>query len=224
MSLAVAEITLTESLSDWAGQNYSYSRWEFEDTAEKNEWTAIGVVMDNDSPASSSTDQRYYVYDTPRWAQGASNAEAIEEALNAADGGHGWAYGPGETFVYDANNAAVAAVVEELESVLASYGYLNEERASELEDEENHPDEFTCHAGRDCSCDVATHECSEVFAAGVECDEITAEMDEWHCPYCKEDYKIGADERKVMARILARKWHEEIQAAGQMTVFMFVAA
>ncbi|MFM9464170.1 hypothetical protein ACKI1K_15135 [Streptomyces scabiei] len=223
MSLAVAEITFTESLRDYARQNYSYTLWDFEDTAEKNEWTSIGLIMDNLSPAESSTDLRYYVYDVARWAQGTSNAEAIEEALNAADDGHGWAYGPGETYVYDAGNAAIVAVVEELEGALASYGYLNEERASELEDEENHPDEFTCHGGPDCGCYASTHEHGDLFRDGVESGEITADADEWHCPYCKEDQTITAVDRKAMGVILARKWHEEIQAAGQMTVFMFVA-
>jgi hypothetical protein len=221
--IAAWSVKFTEAVEDYTRQNYSYSLGHFETTAEDNDWAHIGLIMDNLSPAESSTDQRYYGYDTARWAQGTSNAEAIEEALNAADGGHGWAYGPGETYVYDADNAAVVAVVEELEGALASYGWLNEERASELEDEENHPDDFTCHAGRDCGCYVSSHECSDVFRDGVESGDITSKMTEWHCPYCQEDREIGREERAAMALILARKWHEDIQAAGQMTVFMFVA-
>ncbi|MET8164656.1 hypothetical protein ABZT34_10410 [Streptomyces sp. NPDC005329] len=221
--IAAWRAKFTDAVEDYASQSYAYSLGHFETAAEDNDWAHIGLIMDNLHPAASSTDQRYYGYDTARWAQGTSNAEAIEEALNAADDGMGWAYGPGETYVYDADNAAVVAVVEELEGALASYGWLNEERASELEDEENHPDDFTCHAGRDCGCYVSSHECSDVFRDGVESGDITSKMTEWHCPYCQEDREIGREERAAMALILARKWHEDIQAAGQMTVFMFVA-
>jgi hypothetical protein len=217
------DIRCTDDVHDYARQSYTHNLWAFEDTAEENGWKSIGLIMDNLSPAASSTDQRYYGYDTSRWAQGASNAEAIEDALNAADDGMGWAYGPGETYVFDADNEAVAAVVRDIEGALASYGWLNEERANELEEEENHPDDYTCNAGRDCGCYVSSHECSDVFRDGVESGDITPDMTEWHCPYCQDDREIGREERAVMALITARKWHDEIQAAGQTTVFMFVA-
>ncbi|QUI30710.1 hypothetical protein H9W91_07430 [Streptomyces alfalfae] len=221
--IAAWKVEFTQDVQDYTRQSYRHHLWDFEEVAEENGWARIGVVMDNLSPAESSTDQRYYGYNTARWAQGASNAEAIEEALNEAADGDGWAYGPGDTYVFDAGNPVIAAVVESLEGALSSYGYLNEERASELEDGENHPDDYTCHAGPDCGCYVQTHDHAEIFADAVDSGEIEADADEWHCLYCQEDRKITAADRKVMARIFARKWHEEIQAAGQMTVFMFVS-
>ncbi|MFD8089002.1 hypothetical protein [Streptomyces malaysiensis] len=219
------EPRLTDELSEYCRGQYHYSAWEFEEMAADNGWSSIGMIMEPDGqPVSSSTEYRYYGT-THRYAQGASNAEAIERALAEVDertGAANYAYGPGGySFVYNASNADVVAVVWGIESALSDYGYLDEERASEIEDEENHPDEFTCYADNDCSCEVATHEHADMFQLGVESGAITPDMDEWSCPYCKDEQPIEAADREVMARIVARMWHDELQAAGQMTVFMF---
>ncbi|MFD8789285.1 hypothetical protein [Streptomyces vinaceus] len=216
-------IEFHENVTKWASRNYSYSRWEFEEAAESNGWKAIGMITEpyDDGPVSSETSSRHYYGETWAFAKYASNAEHIISELERVDpeAAH-WDYGPGRSFIYDMHCERVVEVVEEVEGCLASYGYLNEDRASEIEYEENHPSERECYADESCSCDVATHECrDEVYyrALSGDIDETTEDIE---CSFCDHFIDLS-DYADTVKRAVADKFHDELRSAGQMTIMDF---
>jgi hypothetical protein len=199
------DVTVSEEIESFCRQSCHYSVYSFIEAAEQRKWSAVGFMTDVlGSPISSSADERYYGYNVFEWAIHASNAEQIEKALDEIDP-EGWGYGPAESFIFDASNAAIVAEAERLQICLSDYPVLNDERCSELEWEAHHPSEYECHSSDpDCGCDVKSHSCSDVFVMGVECGEIAIGDDDWYCLYCQESYNIGADEREVMRSIVVR--------------------
>lgn len=221
------DIELSEDIRNYTRRNYSYSWWDFEAAAERNGWTSIGMITEhnNDGPVSSETSSRSYYGDSATFALCASNAEFIIDGLTSLDpDAEHWDYGPGSSFVFDAECERITEFVEEVEGSLANYGYLNEDRASEIEWEENHPSERECYADYDCSCDYSTHECGEELYALAYAGELDEKSEEFECPVCGVDQEITVYGAARVRNAIANRFHDSLRDAGQMTVMDFIGA
>lgn len=218
------EITLSEAIQSYTRQNYTYGDWHFYEEAEKNGWKSIGMMVDPlGSPVSSETHSRNYYGPVWEYARAIANAERIVELLDAVDekvGEPGYSYGPGSSFVYDTDNALMVEAVESIENALSD-GCLNDDRAYEIEYEENHPSESECYSDDpDCGCYANSHEHADVLADAFESAEVLILDGEWFCPYCNDWEEITPADWDRIAAITRRLDREDKAAKGQ-TVLPF---
>ncbi|MCZ4119059.1 hypothetical protein [Streptomyces sp. H39-S7] len=223
MSVAVEdEITLSEAIRSYTSQNYSYGDWHFFEEAGKHGWSSIGMIVDLlGSPVSSETHSRSYYGPVWEYARSVANAERIVELLDAVDekvGEPGYAYGPGSSFIYDANNVLMVEAVESIEGALSD-GCLNEDRADEIEYEENHPSETECYSDNpDCGCRASNHEHAEELASAFEFEPVQIMDGEWFCDFCSEWIEIAPADWERMAAITRRLDREDKEAKGQIVL------
>ncbi|MFD8594527.1 hypothetical protein ACFV1L_05960 [Kitasatospora sp. NPDC059646] len=215
--MSTIQIELSPAIQRLCDASPHYGRRDFEAAAP---FRRMGVIEGPDGHMVSSDTYGDNLYNNTeeKW-QHVTNARAIRDLLEEADNGCGWEYGPADSFVYDLDNPAIVAVVEEIESALSDYPFLNEDSYQEEVYDEYHPDETTCHADGECPCYANTHECSDVMAAAVGCGKIALLMDEWYCEYCSTWYEITPEQRHEIAQKHFRAGLYEAEQNGQLRLF-----
>ncbi|MFF4927415.1 hypothetical protein ACFY2H_00620 [Streptomyces griseofuscus] len=217
-------VEISDELRELCRHSPWYAEYQFRGEAEQADWDSIAAIRDHAGHFVSSRTHGYNYYDsTEAYARGVSNAEAVIEALEEEDPNQlHWGYGPAETFVYNAKHEPIRRVVADIEGRLAAWPYLNEDRASEIEWDENHPNDHECHAEEGCSCAVSSHECGEQVEGLAYEGAIDLESEEFECPVCLADLPIEKRELEKVRNGIAQRFHDDMKTAGQITVMDIV--
>ncbi|MEU3690524.1 hypothetical protein [Streptomyces narbonensis] len=218
------DIEVAKELGSLCRHSPWYAEYQFRDIADDLGWAEIAAIEDHAGGLVSNRTHGWNYYgSTESYARGVSNAEAIIEALEDEDPNEDhWTYGPADTFVYNPKHEPIRRTVADIEGRLAAWPYLNEDRASEIEWEENHPNDHECHADEGCSCEVSSHECLDQVQGLAYEGALDLDDDEYECPVCLEDLPIEAKERERVRLGIAERFHDDLKAAGQITVMDIV--
>ncbi|MEV0443871.1 hypothetical protein AB0I84_02020 [Streptomyces spectabilis] len=217
-------VEISDELTSLCRHSLWYAEYQFRDEAEGAEWESIAAITDHAGHLVSNRTHGFKYYGSVEaYARGVSNAEAVIEALEEEDPNQlHWSYGPAETFIYNPKHEPIRRVVADIEGQLAAWPYLNEDRANEIEWDENHPNEHECHAEEGCSCEVSSHECGEQVKGLAYEGAIDLESEEYECPVCLEDLPIEKAELEKVRNGIAQRFHDDMKAAGQITVMDIV--
>lgn len=220
----MTNVEMSDKISELCRHSPWYAEYQFRDEAEELDWESIAVIEDHAGGIVSNRTHDYNYYgSTESYARGVSNAEAIIEILEEVDPNEEhWSYGPADSFIYNPTNREVQRTVADIEGRLAAWPFLNEDRANEIEWEENHPNDYECHAEEGCGCEVSSHECSEQVEGLAYDGAIDLDSEEYECPVCLEDLPIEKEDLEKVRRGVAERFHHDLTAAGQITVMDIV--
>ncbi|MEU5299736.1 hypothetical protein ACH4YO_08020 [Streptomyces noursei] len=217
-------VEISDELRSLCRHSPWYAEYQFRGEAEEAQWESVAAITDQGGHLVSNRTHGFDYYGSVEaYARGVSNAEAVIEALEEEDEHQlHWGYGPAETFIYNPKHEPIRRVVADIEGALHAYPYLNEERASEIEWEEHHPNDHECHAEEGCSCEVTSHECLDQVEGLAYGGAVGLESKEFECPVCLTGLPIETKELERVRRGVAERFHDDLKAAGQITVMDIV--
>jgi len=139
------------------------SSWNLDSQAENLGWSGVGIGISQhrDSDVMDRSNWRSIIADLGKRLGGKdSTNDGLPKSMSVIRLGH-WAVGWVEWLTYDTGDAKAAAAVEEWQEKLRDYPLADEDDYSQLQIEDNHPDDGLCYCTSDESdgCEGVRGEC-----------------------------------------------------------------